>query len=81
MLSGDFNILGGGGGLDPFWNKFAGSSVDATWDNTIHVNRGNICASDGSVSTMSSMALREQISAILSAGATNVVISKPRGTF
>jgi prepilin-type N-terminal cleavage/methylation domain-containing protein len=81
MLSGDFNILGGGGGLDPFWNKAAGSSIDATWDNTINVNRGNICVSDGSVSTMHSMALREQISAILAAGGTNVVISKPRGTF
>ena len=81
MLTGDFNILGGGGGLDPFWNKYAGSSIDATWDNTVHVNRGNICLTDGSVSTTSSTALRDQISAILAAGATNVVISRPRGTF
>jgi len=81
MLTGDFNISGGGGGLDPFWNKYAGSSVDALWENTIHVNRGNICLTDGSVSTTSSSALREQITSILAAGATNVVISKPRGTF
>jgi prepilin-type N-terminal cleavage/methylation domain-containing protein len=80
LLTGEANITGGRGALEPTWDKSYGSSIDANFDTTIHVSRGNICLSDGSVSTMTSLALKDQISAILAAGATNVVISMPRGT-
>ncbi len=80
LLTGDANITGGRGALEPTWDNSFGSSIDATFDNTVHVGRGNICLSDGSVSTMTSQALKDHISAILASGATNVVISLPRGT-
>ena len=79
LLLGDGNIIGGGGGVNPYWNHFIGSSIDATWEDTVHGGRGNVALSDGSAQTMTTMALREQISAVLTAGATNVVISKPQG--
>lgn len=79
ILLGDSNILGGGGGLDPYWNTAVGSSIDATWENTVHKNRGNIVLADGSTQTTTTPQLRDQISATLSAGATNVVFSKPQG--
>ena len=79
MLTGDSNIIGGGGGLEPFWNTFVGSSIDATWEGNLHGDKGNIVLSDGSARTMSTSALREQIAAALASGVTNVVISKPQG--
>ncbi len=79
ILMGDSNILGGGGGLDPYWNNAVGSSIDATWENNIHRIRGNIGLSDGSAQTTTTPQLRDQISATLGAGATNVVFSKPQG--
>ncbi len=79
ILTGDSNILGGGGGLDPYWNNAVGSSIDAVWENNIHRSRGNIGLSDGSAQTTTTPQLREQISATLGAGATNVVFSKPQG--
>jgi prepilin-type N-terminal cleavage/methylation domain-containing protein len=79
MLSGDGNIIGGGGGVNLYWNIFLGSSIDATWEDTFHRARGNILLSDGSAQTMSTAELREQISVALAAGATNVVVSKPQG--
>jgi prepilin-type N-terminal cleavage/methylation domain-containing protein len=80
LLAGDGNMIGGGGGVDLYWNRFVGSSIDATWENTIHVKRGNLALADGSVQTTSTKALREQIGAALVSGCTNVVISKPQGT-
>jgi prepilin-type N-terminal cleavage/methylation domain-containing protein len=79
LLAGDSNIIGGGGGLDPFWNSFAGSSIDATWENNVHVNKGNITLSDGSVQMVNTLDLQAQIAAALAAGSTNVTFSKPRG--
>ncbi len=79
ILIGDSNILGGGGGLDPYWNSAVGSSIDATWENNVHIRKGNIGLADGSVQTTTTPQLRDQIGATLSAGATNVVISKPQG--
>ena len=81
ILSGDSNVVGGGGGLDPSWSKFLGSSIDAGWDSTVHVRAGDIVLSDGSVQQTGTPALREQISASLAGGSTNVIFSKPRGTF
>jgi prepilin-type N-terminal cleavage/methylation domain-containing protein/prepilin-type processing-associated H-X9-DG protein len=79
LLLGDGNVIGGGGGVNPYWNHFIGSSIDATWDETVHGGRGNVALSDGSAQTMTTPVLREQISAILTGGTTNVVISKPQG--
>ena len=79
LLAGDSNFLGGGGGLDPFWNTAAGSSIDATWENNVHIRRGNIALSDGSVQTTTTGTLRELIGAALGAGSTNVILSKPQG--
>jgi prepilin-type N-terminal cleavage/methylation domain-containing protein/prepilin-type processing-associated H-X9-DG protein len=79
LLSGDAAFIGGGGGVDPFWNSAAGSSIDATWEN-MHGGRGNVVLSDGSVHSWTSRQLREQIAVELASGSTNVVLSKPQGT-
>lgn len=79
ILTGDSNIIGGGGGLEPHWNSSLGSSIDATWDGTRHRSRGNIGLTDGSVRTVTTPVLREDIASALSGGATNVVFSKPQG--
>src|SRR5207253_3249022 len=81
ILSGDNNVAGGGGGLDPQWNTFFGSSIDAAWDKTLHVRKGNLALSDSSVQQTKTPILRAQISADLATGVTNVVFSKPRGVF
>ena len=78
ILLGDRNTLGGGGGLDVSWNIFMGSSIDAAWDRTLHTLRGNIGLADGSARKTITPMLREQISAEISSGVTNVVFSKPR---
>ena len=80
LLAGNGNIIGGGGGVNLYWNQYVGSSIDATWENTLHRGTGNLALSDGSVRTLTTKALREQISAALSSGCTNVIISKPQGT-
>jgi prepilin-type N-terminal cleavage/methylation domain-containing protein len=80
LLFGDSNILGGGGGLDAFWTPAVRDSIDAAWESTLHINKGNVVLSDGSVHLMSTAELRDQIAIALGNGATNVVISKPRGT-
>ena len=51
LLTGDGNVLGGGGGLEPYWNNFVNGSIDANWENTVHVLRGNIALADGSART------------------------------
>lgn len=79
IVIGDANVTGGNGGLDPEWSMFLGSSIDAAWDKNVHNRRGNLVLGDGSVSTTKKEGLRAQISAILQAGSTNVVFSKPRG--
>jgi len=80
ILSGDGNILGGGGGLDPFWNEAAGSSIDAMWEQgASHGADGQILLSDGSVQQTTTQQLRDAISESLSGGSTNVMFSLPRG--
>ena len=81
MLFGDRNVTGGQGGLDPHWSVYLGTSIDAAWDATLHVRKGNIALTDGSVRKMNTAALRDQISLMLANGTTNVVFSKPRGIF
>ena len=79
ILIGDRNVTGGGGGLDPSWSVYLGSSIDAAWDQDIHIRRGNVALGDGSARGLNTKALRDQISTELAAGATNIVFSKPRG--
>jgi prepilin-type N-terminal cleavage/methylation domain-containing protein len=81
VVTGDGNVSGGGGGLDATWSAFLGSSIDASWDKTLHVRQGYLAMADTSVKPSKTPALREQISAELAAGSTNVVFSKPRGIF
>ena len=61
ILLGDSNILGGGGGLDPYWNTAVGSSIDATWENTVQKNRGNIVLADGSTQTTTTPQLLRRV--------------------
>ena len=81
ILLGDANVSGGGGGVDPQWSVFLGSSIDAAWDPQQHVRNGNLTLSDGSVRTTKTPELRAQITAALASGLTNVVFSKPRGIY
>jgi prepilin-type N-terminal cleavage/methylation domain-containing protein len=81
IILGDSNVLGGTAGLDPSWSKFLGSSIDAKWDKTMHIRRGNLALADGSVRQTKTEDLRAQISAALASGLTNVIFSKPRGIF
>jgi len=81
ILAGDRNVIGGGGGLDPQWSVFLGTSIDAAWDKDLHVRSGNLALADGSVQQTKTAALRDKISASLAAGLTNIVFSKPRGVF
>lgn len=81
IMLGDRNVTGGDGGLDPTWNRFMGSSIDAAWDKTIHDRQGNLTLADGSVQQVKTLGLRAQISAAFTSGMTNVTFSKPRGIF
>jgi len=81
ILCGDRNVIGGGGGLDPSWGTFLGTSIDAAWDQTLHNYRGTLAMGDGSARKITTPNLRDQISLLLSTGTTNVVFSKPRGIF
>jgi prepilin-type N-terminal cleavage/methylation domain-containing protein len=81
ILLGDRNVTGGGGGLDASWNIYMGSSIDAAWDNTLHVLKGNIGTLDGSAHKVPTAALRENIAAELAGGVNPVIFSKPRGVF
>jgi prepilin-type N-terminal cleavage/methylation domain-containing protein len=79
ILLGDRNVTGGGGGLDPSWNVYLGSSIDAAWDGNLHMQKGNLGMADGSARKYATPKLREAISAEIASGVTNVVFSKPRG--
>ena len=81
ILAGDRNVLGGGGGLDPSWSTFLGTSIDAAWDGSLHNKLGVLAMGDGSSRTSKTPDLREKISTQLSVTSTNVVFSKPRGVF
>ena len=81
IIAGDRNVTGGGGGLDPSWSTFLGTSIDAAWDQTLHIYHGTLVMGDGSARKVTTPNLRDQISLLLSTGTTNVVFSKPRGIF
>lgn len=79
ILAGDRNVFSGSGSTDPNWTAAAGSSIDATWENTMHGGTGYIVLSDGSVQHTTTSTLREYITSALSGGSTNVIFSLPRG--
>ena len=82
IITGDNNVIGGGGGLDASWSVYLGTSIDAAWDKNLHVYKGDLAMGDGSVKKIKTPDLRELISTLLSSGTvTNVVLSKPRGVF
>ena len=76
VLSGDRNVIGGGGTY-----KTAGSSStwtdpvnlgDAVWDVTIHVKAGNIGLGDGSAQQVTESSLRKQILNALQSGSVEI---------
>jgi len=79
ILAGDRNVFSGSGSTDPFWISDVGSSIDATWEQTMHGGNGYIALSDGSVHHTTTSQLREHIGSALSGGSTNVTFSLPRG--
>jgi prepilin-type N-terminal cleavage/methylation domain-containing protein len=81
IIAGDRNVIGGGGGLDPSWSVFLGTSLDAAWDQALHVRSGTLALGDGRVQKTTTPTLRDQISLLLTTGTTNVIFSKPRGIF
>lgn len=82
ILGGDRNIYGGGGGHDLTWNTAIGSSIDATWDDSMHMRQGYIILADASVHHTTTAQLREQVSAALAGGGTTkVIFSLPRGVY
>ncbi len=81
IVAGDRNVIGGGGGLDPSWSTFLGTSIDAAWDQTMHQLKGDLVMGDGSARKFNTQNLRDQIVLLLSTGTTNVIFSKPRGIF
>jgi len=84
IVMGDGNVYGGGGGLDPYWNVYLGTSVDAAWDPTapgqFHLNGGNLALADGSAIQVTSAMFKDQVFTSLANCSTNVTFSLPRGT-
>jgi prepilin-type N-terminal cleavage/methylation domain-containing protein len=81
ILLGDYNVTGGGGGLDEAWNSFMGTSLDAAWDSSLHKLKGTTATLDGSARKIDTPTLRENISEEITMGVNPVIFSKPRGAF
>ena len=81
ILAGDRGVTGtfGVNSYELSWTTAVGSSIDATFDTTLHGGYGHIVLSDASVHHASSLQVREQIMAALSSGSTNVIFSLPHG--
>ena len=80
VLAGDRNVYDGSVGFaDLSWNTALGSSIQASWDNTMHENQGYIVLSDGSVQHTTTQQLRDHIFSVVTANDTNVTFSLPRG--
>ena len=83
ILAGDRNVYDAAAGVyDLTWTPAFGTSIQATWDNTMHENNGYILLSDGSVQHATTQQLRDQIFAnVSSSTSTNasVTFSLPRG--
>lgn len=79
ILAGDRNVTSSTGTLDYSWTVAVGTSIDAYWNNTMHVNCGDLLLGDGSAQEATTLQLRDQVSTALSEGSTNVMFSLPRG--
>ena len=80
VLAGDRNVYDASVGVsDLNWTMSIIGSIMASWDTTMHEEKGYIALSDGSVQHTSTQQLRDQISASLATGSTNVIFSLPRG--
>ena len=79
ILLGDRNVESNSGTKTLHWNGFNGSSIDADWSAGLHKKKGNLALSDGSVQQTKKDSLREQISAAILSGSTNVVFALPQG--
>jgi len=80
ILLGDGNIEGGGGGVNPSWNIFLGSSIDVMFNDKVHYRQGNFALSDGSVQQATPAALRDHIILLIASGVTNVEFRLPQGS-
>ena len=80
IIAGDRNIFSGQGGFDYIFSLANGTSVDAIFDEKMHVRQGDIALTDGSVHEVRDLQLRAQISAAL-AGAAAMWFSHFRGAF
>jgi len=63
ILSGDRNVKGGGAAPSLGWTTTDWTTCDADWDNSVHVNAGNIGLGDGSAQQVTRDMLRRQIAA------------------
>jgi prepilin-type N-terminal cleavage/methylation domain-containing protein len=83
ILAGDRNVYDAAAGVyDLTWTPSFGTSIQATWDNTMHENNGYVLLSDGSVQHTTTQQLRDQIFANVSSSTVtnpNVTFSLPRG--
>jgi prepilin-type N-terminal cleavage/methylation domain-containing protein len=84
ILLGDGNIEGGGGGLNPSWNSYLGSSIDVSFNNKLHsmgnTGVGNTALADGSVHQVSNAGIKEDIIIEIASGITNVEFRLPQGS-
>lgn len=80
IVTGD-RVFSGVGGFEFSWSAASGTSIDASFDGTVHGNAGNIALSDGSAHEVQNLQLRAQISAAIAGGSSNVTFSMPRGVF
>jgi prepilin-type N-terminal cleavage/methylation domain-containing protein len=77
ILAGDSGIGSQTGEL--MWNAAQGSSIDASFDTTMHGSAGHILLADASVHYTTTAQLREYIITALSTGSSNVWFSLPSG--
>jgi len=80
ILSGDQNITGGSGSPANCtrWTDPDTTTMNAAFDNTIHVSAGNLGLGDGSSQQMNQQTLKRQISAALQSGSSEVIFRFPK---
>lgn len=73
ILSGDRNVIGGGGGNPRSWNDtvYTTTNPDSDWDNSIHNKNGNIGLGDGSAQQVNKQLLAKQIVNANNSGTVN----------
>lgn len=79
ILAGDSGVSSGFGGPDYTFSGNNGSSIDISFDTTMHEGSGHIVLSDASVHHVTTAQFREYIINSIASGNSNVIISLPRG--